>query len=561
MSNAKVTIKNEPYIRDGQGFVHTWLTIEWTDSTGFHKEVISFGADGVLNAISDKPGKFDNPDDKNRPRTVWSHMPINITDAAKDAMISKFREFQASPPPYNMTPNGTGNYNCVTFADLILKAGGVNYLDGLKTPQTVDAHILLDKMLTGTLSGLETINTSERISSGAILEGLGYVKDALARKAYDEVLSALESIQERLEYAGNLVPGITDTASAKIAALAAAVNALESYIAQNIGQAIDGFANNLRGALNELAETMANSLDASAGAAAGIIRDGAGRLDDIIDALGRSLGDILRDAAAGKGIEDLANRVADIVEGLYDGVGNILRNVADALADLGSEAASAAGDAIRDMAGALGEFVERLAGGLSGSISGAAELGENIRSGLSDVFGFMAGMFGNFIKDTALSGASIVDVLINMLCNGFSAAAQTTSPLVLDLDGDGVETVGLANGVHFDHDGNGFAQQSGWVHSDDGLLVLDRNGNGLIDNGSELFGNNTQLSGGANAANGFAALAELDGNGDGVIDANDAAFGDLRVWRDMNGNGRADAGELFTLSELGIASLNVGYTT
>ena len=164
-------------------------------------------------------------------------------------------------------------------------------------------------------------------------------------------------------------------------------------------------------------------------------------------------------------------------------------------------------------------------------------------------------------RDRLFCGTKRIDELVDALRNGFSAAAQTTSPLVLDLDGDGVETLSMASGVYFDHDGNGFAQKSGWVHGDDGLLVLDRNGNGLIDNGSELFGNNTQLSGGANAANGFAALAELDGNGDGVIDANDAAFGDLRVWRDMNGNGQADAGELFTLSELGIASLNVGYTT
>ena len=161
--------------------------------------------------------------------------------------------------------------------------------------------------------------------------------------------------------------------------------------------------------------------------------------------------------------------------------------------------------------------------------------------------------------DDAAVGSGMIADMINKLRSGFGRAAQTMSPLILDLDGNGVETLDMASGVYFDHDGNGFAQQSGWVHPKDGLLVLDRNGNGLIDDGSELFGNNTLLSNGAYAVNGFEALAELDANGDGVIDANDAAFGDLRVWRDLNGDGITDAGELFTLSELGIASLNLAY--
>ena len=72
-----------------------------------------------------------------------------------------------------------------------------------------------------------------------------------------------------------------------------------------------------------------------------------------------------------------------------------------------------------------------------------------------------------------------------------SLVAETSrSPLVLDLDGDGVETTSVENGTHFDHDGNDFAEKSGWVGSDDGLLVRDINGNGVIDDGTELFGNN-----------------------------------------------------------------------
>ncbi|HEB4876664.1 TPA: hypothetical protein R0C45_004907, partial [Kluyvera ascorbata F0526] len=96
-----------------------------------------------------------------------------------------------------------------------------------------------------------------------------------------------------------------------------------------------------------------------------------------------------------------------------------------------------------------------------------------------------------------------------------SIPENTTSPIILDLDGDGIETRGLQDRIFFDHDGNHFAENTGWVSADDGLLVLDKDGNGKIDSGNELFGNNTVLSNGSLAANGYEALQELDTNGDG----------------------------------------------
>ncbi len=148
-------------------------------------------------------------------------------------------------------------------------------------------------------------------------------------------------------------------------------------------------------------------------------------------------------------------------------------------------------------------------------------------------------------------------------CKQVLASAQTTrrvDPLILDLDGDGVETTNVKDGAYFDHDGNGFAEQTGWVSSDDGLLVMDRNNNGTIDNGKEIFGDQTILQNGQRATDGFQALAELDSNSDGVIDVNDTAFSNLRIWQDVDGDGYSAADELFTLQEVGIQSINVAHT-
>ncbi|MBF0329930.1 MAG: hypothetical protein HQL10_12290, partial [Nitrospirae bacterium] len=134
-------------------------------------------------------------------------------------------------------------------------------------------------------------------------------------------------------------------------------------------------------------------------------------------------------------------------------------------------------------------------------------------------------------------------------------------PVVLDLNGDGVQTTAVGDGAYFDHDGNGFAEQTGWASANDGILVMDKDGNGTIDNGNELFGNQTLLANGTKATNGFQALAELDTNTDGKIDANDAAFANLKIWQDTNGDGYSSADELHTLDEHEIASINTGYST
>ena len=132
-------------------------------------------------------------------------------------------------------------------------------------------------------------------------------------------------------------------------------------------------------------------------------------------------------------------------------------------------------------------------------------------------------------------------------------------PLTLDLDGDGIET--LASNGHkgalFDHSNDGIRTATGWINKDDGLLVYDRNGDGVVNNGGELFGDNTLLKNGERATNGYQVLAELDDNGDGKVDAADSAFAKLRVWRDLNQDGISQEGELLTLNEAKVKALNL----
>ncbi|MBU1052976.1 MAG: putative Ig domain-containing protein [Proteobacteria bacterium] len=133
-------------------------------------------------------------------------------------------------------------------------------------------------------------------------------------------------------------------------------------------------------------------------------------------------------------------------------------------------------------------------------------------------------------------------------------------PLILDLDGDGIQTTDVEGGTYFDHDGDGFAEQTGWAAPGDGLLVRDVNKNGTIDSGKELFGDQTILKNGSNAVNGFQALADLDDNGDGKIDSNDAVWSDLKIWQDFDGDGLSAPDELHTLEEVGIQSINIDST-
>lgn len=148
------------------------------------------------------------------------------------------------------------------------------------------------------------------------------------------------------------------------------------------------------------------------------------------------------------------------------------------------------------------------------------------------------------------------DTVIGIEIAEFKGGVQVgvSSPIVLDLNGDGVSLVNNRDtNVAFDWDRDGRRNQTGWIGRDDGFLVFDRDGDGLVSNGSELSFTNDKPG----AKSDLDGLRAFDSNGDGQFSSDDEKFGEFHIWRDANANGRSEAGEISTLNDAGVASINL----
>ena len=267
--------------------------------------------------------------------------------------------------------------------------------------------------------------------------------------------------------------------------------------------------------------------------------------NDLTQAAERIYNDIVDNTSQGiekgaEAIKELSEKMKNAASDLADGSAEKVKQVVEDLAQAAQEAYENAQSTAEKAAQAAREFFK--------SLPSFKDLAEKFRDLFPDPEGWIDDghqCLAPWVKETKKRNGKY----------------HIYDPLALDLDGDGIETVATKGfaGALFDHRSQGIRTATGWISADDGLLVRDLNGNGIIDNGAELFGDNTKLADGSFAKHGYAALAELDSNGDGIVSAADAAFQTLRVWQDLNQDGISQTNELRTLEELGIQSLDVAY--
>lgn len=214
----------------------------------------------------------------------------------------------------------------------------------------------------------------------------------------------------------------------------------------------------------------------------------------------------------------------------------------------------------------------------TGSVPGLSDDGSTVTTGRPDLGIALVTHFEARPRPPEVSGTPSIAQLFKLA----GTWKPRKDPLALDLGAPGLHTLeDLGEGiVRFDHDGNGSRTGTGWLTGEDAWVVLDRDGDGEISIGAELFGVDTQLPEGTLAHNGYEAIAPLDTNGDHRVDSNDAAleewqiradvdgngiigneeyraasFDDLQLWRDTNHNGYSEPFELSTITEEGIASI------
>lgn len=202
---------------------------------------------------------------------------------------------------------------------------------------------------------------------------------------------------------------------------------------------------------------------------------------------------------------------------------------------------------------------DRLTGGTGNdSIEGGAGTDVAVFAGLQATYSITTSSGTVTIVDnnTSQDGNDGTDTLVGVETAEFKGAVQVSlgSPIVLDLNGDGVELIDKKKSkATFDWDGDGDRDKTGWVGKDDGMLVFDRNGDGSINAANEL----SFVDDKPGAKSDLDGLSAFDSNNDGIFSADDDAFESFGLWRDRNGDGKSQKNELMTLADAGIASINL----
>jgi len=168
---------------------------------------------------------------------------------------------------------------------------------------------------------------------------------------------------------------------------------------------------------------------------------------------------------------------------------------------------------------------------------------------------------GNYAVDAvqvkAFDAAGNAAVTKNAASISILSTDLMSTPIMLDLNGDGIHTSSITNGTQFDLDADGNLDQVGWSDGKDAFLVHDINKDGQVNDGSELFGSSTILKDGSKATDGYEALGALDVNKDNVINSQDTAYNELKLWIDANQDGKVDDGEMMSLKDAGVESMNL----
>ena len=324
----------------------------------------------------------------------------------------------------------------------------------------------------------------------------------------------------------------------------------------NTHNAITNGINNTKNTLNDIASGKA-------------FRDSMDKLAPKIGEAAINMDKAINEAMANgaKQVNDAIQKVADTYKNAEQKIADAYKNAEQALKDGVKNAEEAVKEATQKAEQIAKELAKEVSDTFKEVSDDLADAFDKYRQAAEDAFNKWKQQAEDFFDDFKLPNP--FDDLPDDLAEAFAKWAGINrsgfhyfyDPIVLDLDGDGIETIAydkLKKAV-FDHDGDGIAHATGWVKKDDGILVLDRNGDGVINDGREVFGDSTILSTGETAKHGYEALADLDSDGNGKINADDTKFDELRVWRDLDGDGVSDVGELFGLHELGIGALNLTY--